>query len=278
MKRAMQFAMGSSAAVLLLLTPVAAAWLEPDGLQAFDQYDATVEARIEKQHGSSETFIAVLNGSHVHRSQTISELKSGTVVIQSVLDRPKPVPGGLVHHWRGTAFVAGARSKDMADLLKDYNGLPRHYGPEIVSSRVLWERAGGASVAIRMKQKRMVTVVLDGIWDVQTRSVDSNRGYSASRNTHIWEVDAAGSVGEHHMKEGDDDGYLWRLNSYWSFMEVPGGLLIECEAVSLTRDIPGGLGWLAAPLAEELPRESLEFTMQATRSALAERTAKETGR
>jgi hypothetical protein len=270
--------MGSSAAVLLLLTPGAATRLEPNGLQAFDQYDAAVEARIEKQHRTSETFIAILSGSQSHRSQTISELRSGTVVIESVLDRPKPVPGGLLHHWRGTAFVAGAKSKDMADLLKDYNGLPRHYGPEVVSSRVLWERGGAASVAIRMKRKKVVTVVLDGVWDVQTRSVDSSRGYSASRNTHIWEVDAAGSAGEHHMKEGDDDGYLWRLNSYWSFTEVPGGLLIECEAVSLTRDIPGGLGWLAAPLVEELPRESLEFTMQATRSVLAERVAKESER
>ena len=142
MKRAMLFAVSCSAAVILLLTPGLAARLETSGLQAFDQYDATVQARIEKQHRSSETFIAVLNGSQMHRSGTISELRSGTVVIESVLDRPKPVPGGLLHHWRGTAFVAGARSKDMADLLKDYNGLPRHYGPEIVSSRILWSVPG----------------------------------------------------------------------------------------------------------------------------------------
>ena len=80
------------------------------------------------------------------------------------------------------------------------------------------------------------------------------------------------------MKEGDDDGFLWRLNSYWSFLEVPGGLLIECEAVSLTRDLPGGLNWLAGPLLEQLPRESLEFTMQATRSALQAQATKETER
>jgi hypothetical protein len=274
MKCVVRFAMSAAAAVFILLTPGAAARLEVSGLQAFDEYDAKVRARIQGQHGSSETFIAVLDGSQSHRNQTMSELRSGTVVIESVLDWPKPVPGGLLHHWRGTAYVAGARSKDMADLLKDYNGLPRNYGPEVVSSRVLWERAGDASVAIRMKRKKVVTVVLDGIWDVQTQSVDSNRGYSSSRNTHMLEVDAAGSIGEHHVSEGDD-GYLWRLNSYWSFEEVPGGLLIECEAISLTRDIPGGLSWLAGPLVEELPRESLDFTMQATRNALAARAAKD---
>ena len=56
---------------------------------------------------------------------------------------------------------------------------------------------------------------------------------------------------------------------------MPGGLLIECEAVSLTRDIPDGLGWLATPIVEGLPRESLEFTLRATRNALTARAAKE---
>ena len=77
------------------------------------------------------------------------------------------------------------------------------------------------------------------------------------------------------MPEGNDDGFLWRLNSYWSFIRVPGGLLIQCEAVSLTRDIPAGLGWLAGPVVQQLPRESLEFTLQATQKALAASAAKE---
>ena len=69
------------------------------------------------------------------------------------------------------------------------------------------------------------------------------------------------------MTEGDDDGFLWRLNTYWSFLEVPGGLLIECEAISLTRDVPAGLGWLVAPVIQDMPRESLKFTLTATRNA-----------
>ena len=49
---------------------------------------------------------------------------------------------------------------------------------------------------------------------------------------------------------------------------MPGGLLIECEAISLTRDVPAGLGWLVAPVIEEMPRDSLKFTLNATRNAL----------
>jgi len=69
--------------------------------------------------------------------------------------------------------------------------------------------------------------------------------------------------------EGEDDGFLWRLNSYWSFLRMNGGLLMECEAVSLTRDVPRGLGWLITPIIQNLPRTSLEFTMKATTNALA---------
>jgi len=276
MKRVLRPLTGTAAALLLLAVPGAAAHLDPSGRHALDEYVTSLEARIERQHGGSETFIAVLSGGLSHRIHTLAELESGTVIVESVLDHPRPVPGGLVHHWRGSAFVRGAKSKNMIALLRDYNGLPRHYGPEIQSASVLWERAGAASVAIRMKRKQVLTVVLDGEYDVQTQPVGTNRGFGVSRSTHIWEVDAAGTVHERHMKEGDDDGFLWRLNSYWSFLEVPGGLLIECEAVSLTRDIPGGLSWLAAPLVEELPRGSLEFTMQATRNALAAKVLEET--
>jgi hypothetical protein len=268
MKRALHLAIGMVAPLLLLPHPAAAAHLDPGAQHAFDQYSAAIEVRLERQHDSSETFIAVLNGDLYHPAQTLEGLESGTVVIQSVLDHPKPVPGGLIHHWRGAAYVRGAKSKDMVALLRDYNDLPRNYGPEIQTSSVVWERGGAASVAIRMKQKKVITVVLDGEYDLQTRTVSAGSGSSSSRSRHIWEVEGAGSANERRMKEGDDDGFLWRLNSYWSFQEVPGGLVIECEAVSLTRDIPSGLSWLAGPVVEELPRESLEFTLQATRNAL----------
>jgi hypothetical protein len=43
---------------------------------------------------------------------------------------------------------------------------------------------------------------------------------------------------------------------------------VQCEAISLSRDIPAGLGWLIAPFIESIPRESLEFTLRSTRAAV----------
>jgi hypothetical protein len=61
---------------------------------------------------------------------------------------------------------------------------------------------------------------------------------------------------------------LWRLDSYWRFEERDGGVYIECQAISLTRDIPTGLGWLITPIIRNLPRESLANTLAATQRAV----------
>ena len=45
-------------------------------------------------------------------------------------------------------------------------------------------------------------------------------------------------------------------------------MYIQCNAISLTRDVPAGLGWLAGPFIQNVPRESLNFTLTATREAL----------
>ena len=62
---------------------------------------------------------------------------------------------------------------------------------------------------------------------------------------------------------------MWRLNSYWRLRETKEGTLAECESISLSRSIPTGLGWLVGPFVESVPQQSLRFTLEATRKALA---------
>ena len=68
----------------------------------------------------------------------------------------------------------------------------------------------------------------------------------------------------------EEHGFLWRLNTYWSYEERDGGLYMQVESVSLTRAIPTGLGWAVGPFVESVPRESLEFTLRAACNALRE--------
>jgi hypothetical protein len=46
---------------------------------------------------------------------------------------------------------------------------------------------------------------------------------------------------------------------------------IQCNAISLTRDVPAGLGWLIGPFIQNIPQESLRFTLTATGEALLQK-------
>jgi len=242
---------------MLALTgvPGVAARLTPEAELAFQQYVAGVEARIERQHARPETYVAMLAS---ERELRIEPVNGGSW----------SAGGALLHHWRGAAFVPQATPKEMLALVRDFSHFPEYYAPEIVSASALVDDGENATLAVRLKERRIVTIVLDAEYQVHGKLQGEDRGYSISRSTHIWEVDDPGSRRERRRPEGDDDGFLWHLNSYWSFVRVPGGLLIECEAVSLTRDVPAGLGWLAAPVIDELPRTALEFTLRSTKKAL----------
>jgi hypothetical protein len=268
-----------TAAVILALTvPCSSAQLTASAQRAFDNYAAAVEKRLAQQHSSPDTYLAAFNVAAANRSNLEGQLRSGVLHMEPVDGGTREISGGLVHHWRGSAFVPGARASDMLALLRDYNHLSTYYAPEVESSHLLSDRAGVATVAMRFKKQMVIPIVLDTEYDVRTGVTSNAAGYSFSRSTHIWEIESAGTPHERRMTEGDDDGFLWRLNSYWSFLEVPGGLLIECEAISLTRDVPAGLGWLIAPVIEEMPRDSLKFTLAATQNALSSNALKEARR
>jgi hypothetical protein len=268
-----------TAAVILALTvPCSSARLTAAAQQAFDTYAATVEKRLAQQHSSPDTYLAALNLGEAERTEVVQELRSGAVRIVPVNGGTRDVSGGLMHHWRGVAFVPGARAGDMWALLRDYNHLATYYAPEVESAHLVADRAGVATVAMRFRKQIVIPIVLDTEYDVRTGLNGASAGYSMSRSTHIWEVENPGTSHERRMTEGDDDGFLWRLNTYWSFLETPGGLLIECEAISLTRDVPAGLGWLVAPVIQDMPRESLKFTLTATQNALSSNALKEVRR
>ncbi len=55
---------------------------------------------------------------------------------------------------------------------------------------------------------------------------------------------------------------------YWRIEEAEGGAFVECLTISLSRQIPFGLGWAIKPFVTSLPRESLEGTLEATRVAV----------
>ena len=79
---------------------------------------------------------------------------------------------------------------------------------------------------------------------------------------------------ERELPAGTGHGFLWRLNAYWLIEPRPNGVYLECRTISLSRDIPFGLGWAVGPFVRTLPTESLHLTMDATASAMAARNSR----
>ena len=246
------------------------AWAEapPKAVSAFESYAGKVEARLAEQHRSTRHFLADV-GSGDKKDE---KLRRGEVVIEKLTPDKGDVPGGMLHDWRGTAFVKGATATDFERLMKNFSGYPHTYSPQVVKAEVVSPQTGPVPdhfmAAMRVKQKHVITVVMDTAYDVAYGRLDARHGYSISRSTKITEIDDAGTAKEHALPPAKEHGFLWRLNTYWTYEERDGGLYMQIESISLTRGIPTGLGWAIGPFVESVPRESLEFTLRNTCKAL----------
>jgi hypothetical protein len=228
---------------------------------AFNSYIATVEARLAAQHRSENGFLATANSP--------AHVRQGELAIERIAPQPTAeLPGAMLYDWRGTAFVPGAKAADFERIMRNFAGYPSYYAPEVTAARVLEQKGDNYRAAMRVRQHHVITVVMDTEYAIGFGRLDERHGYSASRSTRIAEIDAPGSTKERALSPGEEHGFLWRLNTYWSWEERDGGLYMQIESVSLTRSIPAGLGWAIGPFVESVPRESLEFTLRATSNAL----------
>jgi hypothetical protein len=83
---------------------------------------------------------------------------------------------------------------------------------------------------------KIVTVIPNTECDVTCRRLSPTRAVSRSSSTRIAEVKNPGTASEHDLPPGDDHGYPWRYDTFWRFEERDGGVYMEVEAVSLTRN------------------------------------------
>ena len=248
--------------------------LKPETVQAFDRYVQLTEARIKSEVSQTEKFLYVDGLAEPRRSQVLAALKRGEIFMERLqtlgpAGQKIEAPNAIIHHWLGAVFIPGANLRETLTLMQDYNRHQDIYRPEVVRSRLLSRQGNDFKIYYRLRKKKVITITLNTNHEVHYFPVDSRRWYSRSYSTRIAEVANADTPNEREKPNGHDGGFLWRINSYWKFEEKDGGVYIECESVSLTRDIPTGLGWLIKPFVTSIPKESLEMTMGSTRAALA---------
>ncbi len=247
-------------------------------IEAFDRYVRLTDARNdwELEHGS--TLLQVDGLPEAQRAEAQAELKSGHVWIQRLQTRDHGAtifcPDGMIHHWVGVVFVPGAKLHDVLAVLEDYDRHAVYYAPDVERSKIESRDGDHFRVFLRFRRHKVITVVLNTEHEVRYFHDSDTRAHSRSSAVRIAQVENPGKSDEREKAPGDDDGFLWRMETWWRMIESDGGVYVQSEVVSLTRDIPTGLGWLIAPYVTSVPKESLTFTLQATRKAVEERLSK----
>lgn len=238
--------------------------LAPATLAAFDLYFTEAELAMQPCfEGLSPSLLPELKpelSQRVREGQICAELWSGK--------GPTHVPDGLIHDWIGTAFVPGGTLATTLTLIQNYDNHKNIFKPEVVDSRLLSREGNDFEILLRLRKKKVVTVVLDSWHHVHYSEISPTRWTCRSHTTSIREIEHAGTAKEVALATDAGHGYMWRLNSYWNFEERDAGMWLECRAISLSRDIPKGLAWIIEPIIRKLPRESLIRTLQSTRQAL----------
>jgi hypothetical protein len=251
--------------------------LKTETQAAFDRYAKLVESRNEAELKRNTNLLWIDGLPEGQRMEAYAGLKHGEVKMQKleILDNQKPFecPGGMIHHWTGVVFIPGAKLEDVLSVLQDYDRHSVYYAPDVERSKIESREGDRFRVFLRFRRHKVITVVLDTEHEVQYFHDAPGKAHSRSSAVRIAEVENAGRSDEREKALGDDGGFMWRMETWWRMEERDGGVFVQSEVASLTRDIPTGLGWMIRPFVTGIPKESLTFTLEATRKEVQSRKA-----
>ena len=218
------------------------AGLKPETGAAFDKYVQLTEQRMDRELKDGH-FLVMGNRS-----------RSNMVVQENKRDDDAVVPHGQIHHWLGGVFLPGVTLAQVAAIKQDYDHYKDIYKPDEVDSRLIKRNGDEFEMYLKIFKKQILTMVYDTYYTVRYYSPEPKKMYLRSYATKISEVD---------RPAGEDRGFLWRLNSYWRLQEADGGVYVECEAVSLSRDVPAFLNYIVGAFIKKLPADSMRNTLAA---------------
>jgi hypothetical protein len=164
------------------------------------------------------------------------------------------IDGGTIHHWKGSTVVRGTTVDRVVHSLMR-RGIPPPQD-DVLESRVLGRNGNSLRVYLKLARSAIVTVVYHTEHDVTFTRHSAALAASRSVSTKIVEAD------------GNDRGFLWRLNSYWRYTQAGENVRIDLESLSLSRDIPFVVRPVASPVINRIARESITRTLSSVRRFL----------
>ena len=230
---------------------------------AWGAYVAAAERRIAEELGARDRFLALDFAANAAASRRT--VMSGGMIIEPVTATDSrggrlQVPGSMTHHWRGAVLIPGATLDGVMNALRD-GGVLGSSQEDVLQAKVL-ERAGDTMrVYLKLRRTKFVTAVFNTEHAVAFRRHGAGRSSSTSTAIKIAELRDPMTASEREVAAGDDRGFLWRWQAWWRYEQVAGGVIAECESISLSRDIPAVVRYMVRPLVERTARESMERTL-----------------
>jgi hypothetical protein len=159
------------------------------------------------------------------------------------------VPSGTISEWSGSILIPNRTVSEVVDTLVLSPSLPAPQ--EVVEARVLSRDGDTLRTYMRLVRKMLVTVTYDTEHEVRYTRVSPVLATSRSVATKIAETN------------GEDRGFMWRLQSYWRYRQVGNDVRIDMRSLTLSRSTPWMLKPIASPIVDRIGRESVRSTLDA---------------
>jgi len=252
--------------MLLMTMPIPAADLRPEMKAKFYDYVKQVAERVEREVTQTESILYLNTLAEAERR----EYEQKGFYMLNLLERsasPVVIEGAMVHHYIGGVFIPGKTVSDVLRIVQDYDEHAIYYQPDVIRSKLLRRDDEHFEIYYRLRRRHVIAATLDVESVVTYQKLSPTRAVSRSRSRSIREVRDAGQPSESVLPEGQGLGLLWLMETFWRFEARSEGVWVECEAISLTRDLPWGLRSVLKGYIASISYESLEFTLVKTKEA-----------
>ncbi len=258
--------------LLFLLRPstVESAELQTETIEAWNRYVQITEQRIQHELDSDNRFFIMDFHKKDEALLEYKNIASGEILIRKMDDQAKlnfKVPGGKIHHWRGAVLIPDTNLEHVISRI-DSPGSSDMGQEDVLESRILERFDDGFRLFLKLQRSKIVTVVYNTEHRVRLERIGTARASSSSVATKIAEVEILENNQEREKPEGKDHGFLWRMNSYWRYKQVPEGVIVECESLTLSRGIPRMLDIMIRSIVDGIARESMERTLLSMRNRM----------
>lgn len=251
-----------------------AATLPPAALQQWQTYTSAAHKELGNRALTGKPFLRSDENAAMR-----AQIRSGLVATKEINNKlDKHLPSSLIHHWTGGVFVPNTNIVEVMQVLRDYPHYKDMYRPTVQESSRM-----GSSVAalgsnkdgyrsIMAYKSTFISTAFHTEYEVLYSRPTPQSGYSLMHTTRVQEIAKFGSSAQKYLPEGEGSGIIWSLFGVTRFVERDRGVVLEVEAIGLSRGIPMAFRWMVQPIVRRVLREALAISLRQTKESIETRT------